>query len=173
MGFMIRKIDWAKWKAYDISNGIGIISADLITKDLKTSSNALSLWFADSEDRVEDVVLALVSNYKIINIIDIIKIDRRAIEGKGLPLRQEDGNTFYLAYKSNHYNLTNLTYESLGCFIELILENKTNVTRIKVKDIKSILRNGIDNKKIIKENLDPHILKSLNSQDYKERWDGV
>jgi hypothetical protein len=161
MGLMIRKIDWPKWKLYDIVNGIGVIPTDLIMKDLKTSSNTLSLWFADSESCVEDVVLALVSNYETINIIDIIKIDKKDIERKNLFLVQEDGITSYLDYKSNHYNLIELTYKSLGCFIELILENITNVKRIRPQAIKSILRNGLVAGKIREGDLAPNIARSL------------
>jgi hypothetical protein len=79
-----------------------------------------------------------------------------------LSLLQEDGITAYSDYKRHHYNLTGLTYELLGCFVELILENKANVERIRVQKIKTILRNGLAEKKIIKEDLDPHILESIN-----------
>jgi hypothetical protein len=162
---MIRKFDWPKWKLLDISNGIGVIPADLITKDLKTSSNTLSLWLADSDDRVEDVVLALVSNYTAFNIIDIIKIDREAIEGENLLLEQENATTRYSDYNDKHYNLTKLTYESLGCFSELILKNIMNVERIRVPKIKEILRNGIRDNKIKKDKLASHIQESLTRQD--------
>jgi hypothetical protein len=160
---MIRKIDGSKWGKYDVSEGIDQVSADLITKDLKTKSNKLSLWFADSEALIDDVILALVSSCKIIESIDIIKIDKKLFEFKNLSFDQdeEDANTAYSKYKSNHYNLKDLTYGSLGDFTKLILENKSSIKRVKKQDIKSILKDGLDTKKIKREDLDRHMVESL------------
>jgi hypothetical protein len=162
---MIRKIEGPKWEKYDITNGIDSISADLITKDLRTESDTLSLWCPDDDSSscIEDAVLALVcsSKSKSIESIDIIKIDRKAIESKGLSLRQTEGNTCYHSYKNKHYDLINLTYKSIGCFAELIIENKGSIKRIERNKLKSIISSGVVAKKIIKEDLDPHILKLL------------
>jgi hypothetical protein len=165
MEFMIRKIDGSKWLKYDITQGIDSVSADLITKDLKTESNTLSLWCPDddSEPCIEDAVLALAcsSKSKSIDSIDIIKIDKKAIENKGLSLKKTEGNTCYHHYKNKHYDLINLTYKSLGYFTELIVENKSSIRRIKRNELVSIIKNGIKFEKITKEDLDPHILGSL------------
>jgi hypothetical protein len=165
MGLMVRKIDGPKWLKYDIANGIDAVSADLITKDLKTESNALSLWSPDddSDSCIEDAVLALAcsSKSKSIDSIDIVKINREAIESKGLSLIQNEGDTCHRGYKNKHYDLIDLTYKSLGHFSELIIENKASIKRIKKDKLKSIIKDGIDAKKIIKEELDSHLLKSL------------
>jgi hypothetical protein len=161
MGVMIRKIDGTKWNKCDVIKGIGVIPADLITKDLRTKSNTLSLWYADAEVCIEDAVLALVSSCTGIDSIDIVKIDRESIERKNFSLMQTEGNTGYLAYRDKHYDLIKLTYGSLGSFAELILENKATVERIRAARIKSILKSGLTTRKITEADLDPHILKSL------------
>jgi hypothetical protein len=162
---MVRKIDGAKWNRFDESKGTEAVPADLITKDLKTNKNTLSLWLADSESCIEDVILALVSSYKSIDTIDIIKINRKFIDEKELSLKQTKGSTAYSIYINNHYDLIDLTYKSLGCFVKLILENKATIERKRAPYIKSILKDGIDKKKIAIEDLDPHIVESLNLQN--------
>jgi hypothetical protein len=163
---MVRKIDGQKWVKYDIANnGIDSVSADLITKDLKTESNTLSLWCTDDDSDycIEDAVLALAcsSKSKSIDSIDIVEIERKAIENKGLSLIQNEGDTCYRGYKNKHYDLRDLTYKLLGHFSELIIENKASIKRIKKSKLKSIIKDGINTKKVIKEDLDSHILKSL------------
>jgi hypothetical protein len=160
MGLLIRKIDGPKWKRCDYAKGVDAVPADLITKDLQTNSNTLSLWYADSESCIDDVILALASRRNAINIIDIIKIERESVK-EDLELTPSEGSTAYVTYKDKHYNLINLTYNSIGLFAALILENKNAVERIKVQRIKSILKNGLAAKKIRQEDLDPHILPSL------------
>jgi hypothetical protein len=163
---MIRKIDGPKWGKHDIAKGISSVSADLITKDLKTESDKLSLWCPDddSDSCIEDAVLALAcsSKSKSIESIDIIKIDKKAIEDKGLSLIQSEGNTCYHGYKNKHYDLMGLTYESLGYFAELIIENKSAIERIEKRRLKSIIKNGIDTEKVKTQDLDSHIVESLN-----------
>jgi hypothetical protein len=162
MGLLIRKIDGPKWNRCDYSNGADAVPADLITKDLQTNSNALSLWYADSDSCIDDVILALASCRNVINIIDIIKIDKESVK-RDLKLTLSEGSTAYTNYKNKHYNLTELTYKSMGIFITLILKNKDAIERIRVQRIKSILRNGLATEKIRKEDLDSHLLGFLDS----------
>jgi hypothetical protein len=158
---MIRKLK-AKWTRINPIEGTDAIPADLITNDLQTFSNTLSLWSVDSEDCIDDAILALATSFSYINAFDIIRIDILSIQGKGLALKQTDGDTKYDKYRNRHYDLTDLTYLSLGVFAGLILENRSAIERLRPQRLKEILKDGIDTNKIDKADLDPHILASLN-----------
>ena len=71
MQLLVRKINRAKWDQNNICEGESP-SGDAITIDLRTKNNTLSIWEINSEDEIEDAVLALTVAGDTLNTIDIV-----------------------------------------------------------------------------------------------------
>ena len=138
---LARKITRAKWQP---KNGIsdGKIPADAITADLRTQSNALSLWEcgAATQEDIEAVVLALAVAVDRIDKIDIVWFSDDDLRAGGLRIIQTPGRTPISEMSSRHYDAQNLDYEQLGTIADCVANALSNAqykrfTQRRVRDI--------------------------------------
>ena len=99
----------AKWEQ-DKNKNISDISSDIITNCLKTSQDTLSLWYVANEDEIDDAIIALSSNRDYVNRLDYIVIPDEYIKSYNLELNKEEGNSPYISFNNNHYNIININY---------------------------------------------------------------
>ncbi|HHR3292196.1 TPA: hypothetical protein ACS4NL_003905 [Klebsiella oxytoca] len=132
MAIYIRKVTKSKWDWQNpincnvVANALG---TDGVTNCCRTSGNTLSIWKIDSEnlDSEDDkkIVAALVTNGGSLSPIDCVFLSDEDIEGCGLSVSQEDGNSLISDVKSKHYNIINLNMSSVSA-LGLIIKKKVS-----------------------------------------------
>lgn len=136
------------------------LNADVVTSELRTSSNSLSTWVIErnSEDNnsgLEDVVIALITGSKVAHIetIDLILIDTDETNIFKID-NSEDGDTSVINLKKKHYNICNISYKQLGEISKYFMYQVQNKKYYKLSkgEIKEIIKNAFNNKKVEIEN---------------------
>lgn len=160
MPLFIRKIEYAKWAQNDITKGEEP-SADAITHCLKTKQNTLSIWSIAGEEELEEAVLAIASQFDHLDTIDILTIKNSLIENVGLNLKNIPGETPYERFAERHWDVTDLTYSSLGKMAKAIVESIKEMNRIRFNKRKliDIIKRGLDENKIQRKKLKPGVEK--------------
>lgn len=108
MPVLARKITRAKWdpRAELAQSEIG---ADAVTGDLKTSSNALSVWRCESSDKehLQRAVLALAAAADRPDRVDLVYLDEQALSMIGLSTRNTMGDTPVETLREHHVDIEN------------------------------------------------------------------
>lgn len=124
--FFLRKVKMDKWpdEGYSFS-GIDEIPAEPITKDMPATRNTLSIWKFNQDDIIEGALtIALGCSGAKIDTLDIIYIDETDLAESGLELNNDNpGDTFYLKYRNNHYDICNMNHKSLGKVAKIIIDS--------------------------------------------------
>jgi hypothetical protein len=156
MPLMIRKIEASKWRNVKLDD----VPADNITVSLKTTKNTLSVWLADSPEKINDAVLAIVSNFTKADTIDILPIDPLELEKKHISFEMSRGLTRYTGFSSNHYDLVNITYKQLGVIAQIIIDsvNAGNYKRFTRGDIKRLLSQAVQSGKLNPQELEKGLI---------------
>ena len=162
MSLLVRKIDNAKWMQNEI-HSVGDVSADAITNCMKTKKNTLSAWQIPDEKTIEDAVLAIVSSFMHPDTIDVACLDPSSLESNGIRLESTLGNTPVKNPISQHIDICDLTYRTLGNVAEQIvhvLKNGKDVRYTKGK-IKKLLKDAIDQGRLQRDDLNESLRKRL------------
>lgn len=162
MTFLIRKIEKAKWMQNDVIGG-GDISADAITNCMKTTGNKLSTWQIATESDVLEAILAIVSRHQHLDSIDIVMLNRESLEERGFTFEPSDGDTPIKDLVDQHWDITLLTYTSLGSLGKDIVEEfkKDNVKRFTKGKQKEILKDALSKGRFQQEDIDESLQKEL------------
>lgn len=149
MSFLVRKIEYSKWRQRNILEGEPA-SADAITGCMRTRGNKLSLWSIDNEVELEAAVLAIAAQSEHLDTIDVLCIDLSLIQDKGLRLEPSAGLTPYTAFKEKHTDIIDLDYKLLGVMAEVIIESirrdqRKQFTR---SDLKKIITSAVEAGKV-------------------------
>lgn len=167
MGCFVRMLEKQKWENNNLVDlGYNETPADTITGDLRTVSNKLSLWLIDSLDVLNDAILALALMRNKLTRLDIIMIDRIKIEQKGLEVLNtpENGKTPLINFDEYHYDVINLTYDKLGIFSQIIIDDVTNeekCLRYTKGEISELLFEGYMNNRFKIDCLNEGLIKDL------------
>jgi hypothetical protein len=141
MSYLVRKIAPAKWSSVQ---SLEYLSADALTADLRTANNTLSLWEIDSENKLNDVILALAvsKNATKIEKMDLVLIPKETILAQQLSIRPSSGDTFAEGLSDTHREIVDLRYPSLGVVAQIIIDllSKTAPTTITKKQVENIVQ---------------------------------
>lgn len=83
-------IERGKWIVSD-SELLGEISADAVTGNLRTQDNTLSMW--EVADDPGEAVLALACGKQRLDTLDIVMLDKEAVQSRGLEVVEKLGET--------------------------------------------------------------------------------
>ena len=164
MSYFVRKFAKPKWTRTAINDNPFDIPSDVICSDLKTADNTLSVWEIEDETKLEDAVLAITSGGDRLDTIDIIWIEKREIEMKGVSYKQSPGDTPIKQFVDTHVDLCQLSYYKIGLVAESISEKVARDVQIKrytQTDLKKIYKSAISNGIIDKDSLKSGISNSL------------
>ena len=160
MAYYVRKISRSKWQENPLSTDETIalqevknVAADAITNCIKTTGNKLSLWkIEEKRDSIEDII-PLIIGFDKPDTCDIIYISDETFLQEGISLEQslDDANTPIEDLKQYHYNAIVKNYEELGKFAKVVLKSLGNHKRFKTKEVKTKLREMLNNHEIDKE----------------------
>ena len=92
--FLARKITRGKW-TNTRQLGVGEVSADAVTADLRTRNNTLSFWRCGNgtEGEVNEAVLALAAGGEKVENIDVVWLAYDDLQGDGQRLDTTAGRT--------------------------------------------------------------------------------
>lgn len=171
MGYYIRMIGYGKWSsAYEEKNKVPekVTNADVITSELRTKENTLSLWKIDDVtdlEKINEICLSLALERDSLTRLDIMIIEEewlnKHITTAEIKHTPEGAKSFINNLDEKHYDLTNMTYDSLGeiseCMFEIwketiIDKGECYVLQKSVSEIKKIY-NNLDKNKIDVEEL--------------------
>jgi hypothetical protein len=149
MSYLVRKIAPAKWSS---AQSLEALSADALTADLRTTNNTLSLWEIDSEDELDNAVLARAMSKKAKKIekMDLVLIPKEIIPTEQLSIRASPGDTFAEGLSNTHREIVDLKYPSLGLFAQIIIELLSNnaLTTISKAKVENIVKAAYNDKTI-------------------------
>lgn len=162
MPFLVRKINKAKWFQLDIHQS-NEVSADAITNCLKTTKNTLSVWHIESEDDLDNAVLAIVANQEHLDTIDIVILDESSLNDYNLNIVASPGETPVTSLINAHRDIAELTFTKLGQVKEHIVERIRNnkLKRYTVASLKKILLDAIENGIVQRNDLKETLLSKL------------
>lgn len=112
--FLARRIDRSLWEQPTHYNGLRDVNADsLLTGTcLKTRGNKLSFWEChDHVNDVQEVALAIVSNYQSLDPVHLFLFERRVFAS--ILLEQTQGETPVVDLRARHHNAKNLNLEDI------------------------------------------------------------
>jgi hypothetical protein len=149
MSYLVRKIAPAKWSS---AQSLETLSADALTADLRTTNNTLSLWEIDSEDELDNAVLALAMSKKARKIekMDLVLIPKETILKKQFSIRTSPGDTFAEKLSDTHREVVDLKYPTLGLFAQIIIDllSKDALTTITKAKVENIVKTACNNQTI-------------------------
>lgn len=165
MAFLVRKVARAKWPE-DICD-INDIGADLITSDLRTTGNTLSLWRIESEEELLTAALALSASSKTSKIesVSVVWIPEELFINKGIRIDDSNvGDTVIFDLAETHRDICELTYKKLGDIAEIIMNEilkAGHYKRFSKSEIKAALSTAYSNNRIKEEKCDERLIEEL------------
>ncbi len=162
MSLLVRKINKAKWLQVDIST-TDDVSSDAITNCLKTTKNTLSVWKIDTEEDLEQVVLALVANQDHLDTIDVVILQEDSLNEYNLNIVASPGDTPVESLVEAHRDIADLTFSRLGNVKDHIVERIRNehIKRFTVGNLKKLIKKSIEDGLLKKEDLKESIQKKI------------
>jgi hypothetical protein len=153
MQFLVRQIQKGNW--VNVDDNIFKLSSDVLTSALKTQKDTLSVWQINSENDLDEAVLAIVSNFKVLESIDVVILDGVYLLKANVEQEQTNGRTPVTDLINSHYDLKKLDYYTLGLVAEHIIQRvKINkIKRYSIKDLKTILKKAISDNRLKLEDL--------------------
>jgi hypothetical protein len=150
MAYLVRKIARGKWSDF---SSLEELSADVITADLRTQNNTLSVWKIDDESKLDDAILALATSKNVTEIdkMYVVIISEKSLSDMNFSIKNtEKGDTVVEELADTHRDVEGLKYPTLGKFATVILEqlqHEREILKTK-KDIENILKNAIYAKRL-------------------------
>ena len=162
MSLLVRKINKAKWLQVDIST-TDDVSADAITNCLKTTKNTLSVWKIDTEEDLEQAVIALVANQDHLDTIDVVILQEDSLNEYNLNIVASPGDTPVESLVEAHRDIADLTFSRLGSVKDYIVERIRNehIKRFTVGNLKKLIKKSIEDGLLKKEDLKESIQKKI------------
>lgn len=162
MSLLVRKINKAKWLQVDISE-TDDISADALTNCLKTTKNTLSVWKIESEEDLEQAVLALVANQDHLDTIDVVILLEKSLNEYNLNIVASPGETPVESLIEAHRDIADLTFSKMGSIKDHIVERIRNnhIKRFTVGALKKLIKKAIEEEFLKKEDLKEAIQRKI------------
>jgi hypothetical protein len=130
------------------------VAADLISRDLKTLNNELSIWSVkDDRSDIDIVLLACIENQQRTIEANYVILDDSEIKACGVNFKQTQPKSKVKGASTKHFDIIELDHHSLAK-IATLMKNKiqncdesgTIVNHLTGDDIKDIIRNAANNK---------------------------
>ena len=140
----LRVVRRARWKPAVVGDCAGYEWQADALDDLRTRRNELSVFQADTDRMVNDVVTGLAAGRDNISPVDYALIDGDCISCLGIqrPVRSE-GDTPYRPANELHHDIVKLTAADLMALMKLITVD--DVVRIPPRRVKELLLTAIGN----------------------------
>lgn len=166
MSLLVRKVNKAKWMQTDLTKN-NDVSADAITNCLKTSMNTLSTWEINSQDEIDEAVLAIVSSHDHLETIDVVPLEYEHLKSSGVDSEKTEGSTPVIELREKHRDLSNLSYTKLGIIAYHIVDQIRGkiIFRYTERKLKDILFNAITANRLSLKDLSESLQRKLKNRN--------
>lgn len=164
---MISRSNWPNTvdKLNEYFENVNEIPAKAITQDInaKGSNNALSIWELKDE---RDLILSMINGNKTtISKMFFLFLDEELLQSYGFEAQNKQGTSLVQELNQYHYDIENMTYESLGEFAKVIItalkDENNNLKRIDEIIVKKTIIEAVNEGKIEKDELNVELRKKL------------
>lgn len=156
----------SKWDgSKNVNRDDGFICGDAIS-DLRTTNNTLSVWKADSEQDIEDAIVALALGRDKVQTLNYLLIDEGELERMEIQISSDvpgDIKGLDEQIRKKHRDLIEMDYWRIGYLAEYMtcLVNKGEFMSCTKKSIKSLLEKYKSSNKIVTDNMLEKLRKDL------------
>ena len=118
------------------------IPSTVILSSFKNDDNTISVWEINSEEELDEAVLALTTCFKSLDTIDVVTLEEEYLDKVTVEYEYSDGLTPVKDLVHTHLNIKNLDYYKIGLISEYIIQriSLNKIKRYNLEDILTILR---------------------------------
>ena len=163
--FIARKISLRKWREDD-ELGVGAISADAVTSDLRTQDNTLSFWRCEEAAEVTGrAALAMGAAAERLDRIDLVWLAEEELRGDGQAFRLSGGRTPVADLADSHVDLVRLDATRLVRLAQRVADAVAagRALRISAPAMRKLLADAIANNRVDVGSLKPTLRGQLES----------
>jgi hypothetical protein len=166
MKLIVRKISRAKWDSIPDLEPDNI-QADAITSDLRTRDNKLSFWKCESEENLDDVVLALASMWDRLSVVDLAWTEISSLKALGIQLQETPGDTLVTDLKDSHVDIMNLDLQRISDLARLFackIRQEKKHKRFSKSAVKKLITDAVEAKRLPRDDLKEDIRAAIKSE---------
>ena len=158
MSYLLRKIKGNRW--LKIPKEDNNFPADPLA-DLNTTSNVLSVYYIDQENRDINIVIAGIAITKPIENFGYALVKLSDVRPDGFEIIENPGTTPSKETNQLHREIINLTAEKLVKLAKLIHRSPKKTTVLK-REVENIVKDALLHNKPDKERIKPELREKLN-----------
>lgn len=158
MSYLLRKIKGNRWLR--IPREDNNFPADPLA-DLNTTSNTLSVYYVEQENRDIKIAIAGIATTKPIENFGYALVKLSDVKLEGFNIIEKSGTTPSKEANQLHREIINLTAEKLVRLAKLIHRSPKKTTILK-REVGNIVQDALKHKKLDKEKIKPELREKLN-----------
>lgn len=157
----------ARWDGTTHVNRSDATTAGDVISDLRTRNNTLSVWCADSDEDINDAIVAMSLNRTGLSKIVALLIDEADLNAMQISCSDEiigDAPGAIESIKKKHRDLLEIDYKRLGDlsgYMMKIVHVKGRLVERTKPSLKRLLDEYRNGNKIIPSDMNPELLKNL------------
>lgn len=128
-------------------------------RDLNTEQNGLSVYLADTQERIDQVVATLAANRDNLANLDYAIFAEDLLSQLKLRWEQVDGKTVHCKANGLHFDIVDLTADNVFSLMERVTAD--NVIRVPKHRVKDLLQHAIHDGHVDVAGLKPSLVNSL------------
>lgn len=158
----------SRWDGTTIVNRPDATTAGDVISDLRTQSNTLSVWRADSEEDINDALVALSLNRTDVSKVIALLLDEKELEAMQITFSDKlpgKAPGAIDAIKEKHRDLLEIDYKRLGVlsdYMMRIVHDKKKRVEISKPNLKKLLEQYRNKKRIKVEEMNEELRSKLN-----------
>ena len=167
MPYLVRAINRENWPEPEDNATVHDLDADALN-DLKTGDNALSVWYAESEEEIKDAAVAYLGSMdKWIRSeeVEFIAIDTKYIEEATIETFETPNSTYVSSYETKHRDLCGLKYDDIEAVAGIVIKsinsgNDFFLTASEIRELfKEVIGKGLLSSEVVDKNKHSHFRK--------------
>ena len=166
---LIRSIaSLSRWDGTTKVNRPDATTAGDVISDLRTQSNTLSVWRADSTEDINDAIVAMSLNRNDVSKMVALLLDEDDLSNMEISFSDKEPGKAPGAIetiKKKHRDLLEIDYKRLGALSEYmmkIVHDKSRLIEVTKPNLKKLLKNYKDDNKIVIDEMNNDLREKLN-----------
>ena len=166
---LIRSIaSLARWDGTTIVHRPDATIAGDVISDLRTQNNTLSVWRADSQEDIDDAIVAMSLNRTDVSKMIALLLDEKELSAMQIDCSDKNPGKAPGAVESikkKHRDLIEIDYKRLGVLSEhmmKIVHDKSRRVEVTKPNLKKLLSKYKEDKKIVLDEMNSDLREKLN-----------
>ena len=137
----LRVVRQARWSRPSWTDGHSLDWQGDALNDLSTMRNSLSVYQADSDEMLRQVVAGFAANRDNLANVDYAMIDGQLLDAMNLLVVSSDGETPHTGANRLHHNIVNLTADNVLHLVHSI--SADDVRRVPARTVKAFIQRAL------------------------------